>query len=395
MRLAVVTNILTPYRIPLFEALAARVSEFTVWLMATREENRQWQLGTPRFHVEVLPGMHVRPRGRMVSLHVNYGMWRALRRWNPDVVLSGGFGPANVAALAYCEWFHKPFVAWGEVTLRDEAAASKMRRLVRRAMLRRAAGALASSSEAREAFLHYGADPGRTVVSLLPIDAAGIQQAVQAHRDTDAYRLARARYRGRVLLSIGRLTAVKGYNELFTIYRRLLAEQPDITLLIVGDGPERASYERYVREQGWTNVHFVGFVQAESLPQWLALADVFVFHTLFDPFGVVLTEAMAAGVPVVSSIHAAATHDLVEEGVTGFRIDPRQALASANTILRALALTPQERSSLTQAAWIRARECDIVPAADDIVRFLESLMTAGEGERRPSAVSPSMQKAGR
>ena len=95
MNVVVVTNILTPYRVPLFEALAEQCEQFTVLLMAEREENRQWVFGELPFRTEVLPGWHVRPRGAEVSLHLNYGVVRRLRLLNPDIVLSGGFAEVH------------------------------------------------------------------------------------------------------------------------------------------------------------------------------------------------------------------------------------------------------------------------------------------------------------
>lgn len=157
MKLAVVTNILTPYRVPLFAALAEGVDDLTVLLMAKQEENRQWQIGPVPFRTEILPGWHVRPKGAEVAVHFNYGVIRRLRQLDADVVLSGGFAPAHLAAFAYCKVFKKRYVQWGEFTLRDGAQSSAVRRFLRRTVIRGADACIASSGEAREAFLHYGA----------------------------------------------------------------------------------------------------------------------------------------------------------------------------------------------------------------------------------------------
>jgi glycosyltransferase involved in cell wall biosynthesis len=169
------------------------------------------------------------------------------------------------------------------------------------------------------------------------------------------------------------LTERKGYRELFAIYEAVVKQRPDVSLLIVGDGPDRATCESYVRSQNWKHVHFLGFRQADEVVKYLALADLFVFHTLSDPFGAVLSEAMAAELPVVSSIHAAATKDLVDDGVTGFRIDPRNAERSAETLLQVLAMTSSERTALGRAAYNRVRRHDIDSTADIMVEFLKSL----------------------
>ena len=157
MKLVVVTNILTPYRVPLFARLAQQLDDCTVFLMAEREENRQWEIGSVPFRTELLPGWHLRPKGTEVSLHLNYGVVKRLRRLDPDVVLSGGFAPAHLAAFVYCKLFRKRYVQWGEFTLRDGAQSSPVRRFLRRKMISGADACVASSNEARDAFWHYGA----------------------------------------------------------------------------------------------------------------------------------------------------------------------------------------------------------------------------------------------
>lgn len=373
MNLLVLTNILTPYRVPLFEAIGKRVDRLHVFLMAEREENRDWTLGAVPFQHEVLPGFHVKLPGAEVSFHVNHGVMRALRRVNPDVILSGGFAPANLTAWLYCRRYRRQFVGWGELSLQDVANTSLLKRGLRRMMISWSDGAIASSSEGRDVFLHYGAPASRIHTALMPIDVEYFHAQAKAWRNSEWFTCERARYTSLILLSVGRLTERKGYRELFAIYEGVVKQRPDVSLLIVGDGPDRAFYESYVRSQNWKHVHFLGFRQADEVVKYLALADLFVFHTLSDPFGAVLSEAMAGELPVVSSIHAAATKDLVDDGLTGFRINPRNIERSTDTVLQVLAMTPAERVALGRAAYERVRCHGIDSTADHMVGFLKSL----------------------
>jgi glycosyltransferase involved in cell wall biosynthesis len=373
VNLAVITNILTPYRVPLFEAIGMRIDRLHVLLMAEREENRDWILGATPFQCEVLPGFHVKLPGAEVSLHVNYRVMRALRRANPDVVLSGGYGPANLTAWIYCRLHRRPFVGWGELSMQDVAKTSLLKRGLRRIMTSWSDGAIASSTDARNVFVHYGAPPSRVITSVMPIDVEYFHAGAMVCRTSYWFQAERASYPGPILLSVGRLAEGKGYRELFSIYQKIVTQRPGVWLLIVGDGPERPTYEAYVRSQNWKHVHFLGYRQADEVAKFLALADVFVFPTLLDRFGAVLSEAMAAELPVISSIHASATTDLVDDGVTGFRIDPRNAERSAETVLQVLAMTSPARAVLGLAAYDRVRRHDIDTTADHMVEFLKSL----------------------
>lgn len=390
MKLAVLTNILTPYRIPLFEAIERRVEDLTILLMAEREENRDWKLGEHRLKTVVLPGMHIRPPGYAVSVHLNYGVGRALRVLGPDVVLNGGFGFSNLAAWRYCARRRARFVGWGELTPASGGLLRPVREGLRRWLTGWSDGSVASTSEARETFLRYGAAADRTITVVMPIDVEFFHRRAAAFRGTPAYLRTRDRYPRPILLSVGQLIDRKGYQELFRMYERVLAVRPTASLLIVGDGPERQRYERMVKAKSWPHVYFTGFLQADALPSWLAIADVFVFHTLFDPFGAVLSEAMAAGLPVASSIHAAATGDLVVDGVTGFRIDPRDTEASAASVVEVLALSQEARDEMGRAAYARVRRWTFDATAETMVAFMESLLkrdrAAGRRETGHAAI---------
>lgn len=375
MKLGIVTNILAPYRIPLFEAMARQVDDFTVFLMAEREENRQWEIGPVSFKTQLLPGFHLNRKGAEASVHLNYGVVRMLRRFNPDIVMSGGFAPAHIMAYLYARASRKRYVQWGELTLLDGAKVSRGRSLLRRILIGGAAACIASSTTARETFLHYGAQDCSILTTLLPFDVSGLHRRVTLFRSSEEYRLLRRHYPGPILLAVGQLIERKGLKELFLIYARVLAERPDAYLLITGEGPLKRSLELEAQEKGWTHVHFVGHVAPDQLHRVYALGDVFVFPTRYDCFGLVLSEAMAAELPVVSSIHAAATKDLVREGETGFRCDPRDPDGAARKVLSALGLSSGRRAAMGRAAYEAVKHTDIECSADRMICFLRSLLS--------------------
>jgi glycosyltransferase involved in cell wall biosynthesis len=374
MKLAVLTNILTPYRLPLLERFAKLTKECTVFLQAEREENRAWRLPPITFRIDVLPGLHLRPSGAEVSVHLNYGVLRRLRRLNPDIVLSGGFAVANVAAYLYCKLSGKRYVQWGELTLSDGAERSLLRRSLRRLLIGGADGCIASSQTARDAFIHYGADVDAVLAATMPFEAEALHERVRRWRDTFRSSPGDSPYSRPVLLSVGQLIARKGFEELFAIYREVIKTRPAVTLLIVGDGPCREEYENLARREKWSHVMFLGHLHDDDLARCFALADLFVFPTRFDAYGLVLAEAMAAELPVLSSIYAAATRDLVDEGTTGFTIEPGKTTETSRKLLDVLAMSDEQRHALGRAAYARVRTCDTGPTADRMVRFLRTIV---------------------
>lgn len=107
------------------------------------------------------------------------------------------------------------------------------------------------------------------------------------------------------LLYVGRLEQRKGVAHLLRAFARLQRQYPALSLLIGGDGPERAALERLSAALGLSGVRFLGYVPAADLPHLFASADLFCAPATYaESFGIVLIEAMAAGLPIVAAANA-------------------------------------------------------------------------------------------
>jgi glycosyltransferase involved in cell wall biosynthesis len=390
MKVAIITTTLTPYRLPLFEAINRGVPDLRVFmLMHHSKEGREWDISDKDFHfkTDYFPGLHIPRRGSPFPITINYGVIKRLRQYNPDIVISGGgYTLANISAFIYSKLNRKKFVGWGEFTFEDGARNSWVKRLIRKVLTKYSDGSIASSSDSKDVFVHYGAKPGQVLVSVMPVNIELFQNVTKSFQATEEYQQRKNEYPGAVLITIGRLTDSKGFVELFNIYERIIASRPDTTLLIAGNGPQQQAYKKLVQDKGWDKVVFLGFLQTAELAQYVALSDIFIFPTLVDPFGAVLPEAMAAYLPAISSIHAYATRDLIVEGENGFKIDPRNSVEATEKILRVLNLTQEEKQKMGIRANEKASQFTCEKSASEIVLYLSRLM-------QPD-VMPAMNDAG-
>jgi phosphatidylinositol alpha-mannosyltransferase len=170
------------------------------------------------------------------------------------------------------------------------------------------------------------------------------------------------------ILFVGRFEERKGLIHLLKAYHRLRKRHVDARLLVIGDGPKRREYRRFVGLRGIRDVEWLGRVNDDDKVRYFASADIYVApNTGQESFGIVLLEAMAAGVPIVASdIHG--FKNVIQRNIQGFLVEPRnpRALAAA---LYALARDPDLRHEMGDAGHTRALEYSWDRVTEQIVDF--------------------------
>jgi glycosyltransferase involved in cell wall biosynthesis len=319
MRIAVVINAVTPYMRPLWARLAERSDiELLLVTETPMERDRRWQVETdlPVEHVQLdswtldLAWMSVGSgfKTRFDSyLYVSKRPLAPLRRFSPHVVVAAGGGvwssPANIAALAARRRHGWAVVPWWNTFTRER------RSLPRRAaepwvryFFRSADAWLAGGSRHARDVVRLGADPSRTVIA--PLTALGPNTPLER---TGLLVPDQPRY-----LFVGRLIERKGIDVLLAAFRRVDRGE----LWLAGDGPLRSYVES--EANGDPRIRLLGYANEESLPDLYQQADVLMVPSLFEPWGLVVHEGLAYGLPVIATDQVAAADDLVESGVNGY-----------------------------------------------------------------------------
>ena len=312
-KVVLLTNFVAPYRIPMLEAVAVRVGDLRVWVSTLMETNRPWRPEWGSLRIEAQRSMAFQHLGRHPHgytereiVHLPYDTLLRLRRERPDIVVSAEFGARTVQAALYCTASSTPLVIWATVSESSEKGRGRARRLLRRALLPRADAVLVNGCSGARYVRALGAPADRVVMvpytSALPGIAAGDSGRREARR----------------LLYVGQLIERKGIVPFIVALgrwgRRHPAEQ--VTLELVGDGPEAVRLAR-VPLPGNVTVRCSGTVVYEQITGAYARAGLFVFPTLADEWGLVVNEAMAAGLPVLGSVYSQAVEELVRDGVSG------------------------------------------------------------------------------
>lgn len=192
-----------------------------------------------------------------------------------------------------------------------------------------------------------------------------------------------------VVGTIGRLDSLrqKGIEYFLDMAARIHAVAPEARFLIVGDGPTREEYERRAAEKGLAEcVTFAGY--RKDVAACLAAMDVFVLASVFEPFGLVLAEAMAMQKPVIATC-VGGIPEVVEHGETGLLVPPRNGEALAAGVMTYLTDAPLANRH-GRAGWRRVRDrFSVERLMAEVESLYLELLTARQPalERRPSLAS--------
>lgn len=342
MKLAILDDQVTPYRIPLFERIADRVGDMLILYCSLRLKERRWRSPeTLSFPHEFLPHIAIRlrrpPYNDPRTILLNPTLFARLVVWSPDVVVGYAFSVPALTAFLYAKLFGKRYVSWSTGTLHTERFLGPGQRLLRSIIIPRANACLTPSMQGKEKYLFYGVSGDKVKVAVQSADVDWFSRRSQAARDEGAIFVDRRGIDGRCLVYVGFLSERKGVTLLLDAFASVKARLPDAKLILAGDGPQRNHLEKLARHAGLEgDVHFAGFVPQNELPAIYASGDLFVLPTLEDTFGVVLSEAAACSLPIVSSTFAGASSEYVEEGINGHIIDPRNTSEMVDAIINVL-----------------------------------------------------------
>jgi phosphatidylinositol alpha-mannosyltransferase len=174
------------------------------------------------------------------------------------------------------------------------------------------------------------------------------------------------------ILFVGRFEERKGLIHLLKAYHRLRKRHVDARLLVIGTGPKAREYRRFVGLRQIRDVEWLGRVADDDKARYFASADIFCSPaTGQESFGIVLLEAMAAGVPIVASdIHG--YKNVMQRGVQGVLVEPRNARALAAGLYR-LATDEELRNEMGEAGRLRAPDYSWERVTERIVDYYQEV----------------------
>jgi len=356
-RLVIVSEIIAPYRIPAFNALAQHddIEPHVVFLSETDPALRHWRIYKDeiRFSYEVLPSW--RRRMGKFNLLLNWGLARALRRAHPEAILCGGYSYiSSWTAAFWAQCRGVPLLLWSESTIHDLRARHGTVEFLKSRFLDRCDGFVVPGKSSFVYLKNLGVSEPKIFTAPNAVDIDFFSRAAQISKNGwDTRR--KLGLPDRYFVYVGRMVTAKGIFELLEAYAKLDDElRSQIALVFVGDGAAKNELMKRASHIRPGVVHCVGFMHREELAAFYGLAEAVILPTYSDTWGLVINEAMACGLPVISSSVAGCAADLVQEAWNGFIVPPRD-VPGLSAAMNSLAKRPELREQMSARSAQRIR----------------------------------------
>lgn len=303
-KVAFVTIVPSPYQRDIFGALAVRDEiDLSVYYLESAAPDSPWPEKELRPFEKILPGFWF-PFGN-VRAHVN---WPLPHLAGKDFVVLSSFTSLTGQLLMRYRLRGQRWLFWGE-RMRQQAGAKQLIQTQLAAPIGKAAGIVsigrAAENDYRRRFPHTQHFCIPYHCELAPF------LAIQSHPNTR---------RPITFFFCGQMIERKGVDVLLLAFDRLIRNGIDARLLLVGREAELPRFMSLVSPATQTKVSYEGFQAPEHLPFYFGQADVFVLPSRHDGWGVVVNQALATGVPVITSDAVGAGLDFVENGTNGVRV---------------------------------------------------------------------------
>ncbi|SCW72475.1 Glycosyltransferase involved in cell wall bisynthesis [Sphingobium faniae] len=195
------------------------------------------------------------------------------------------------------------------------------------------------------------------------------------------------RMAGKRIVAVGRLVPQKGFDLLLDAFAHVSDRIPGWSLVIWGEGPERARLEAQRDALGLNErVAMPGVTREHG--GWLREADIFVLSSRFEGWGIVIGEAMAAGIPTIAFDCCWGPGEMIDDGTSGLLV-PDGAVPALGEAMAALCADPARRAQLSQGARIASKRFTI----DAILRQWEDVVAEALALERPAARKLTMAAA--
>lgn len=325
MKVLFITNLPSPYRIDFFNEFG-KYCDLTVLYErhSALDRNENWKGDAANNYSEKY--VDLKPIGTDSS--IGFGLVNEIKVRSFDfLIISGYASPAVVMAIVYCRIKNLPYYVESDGGFNKKDKFPKS--IIKRYLLRKATGHFISCDEYKKYLMQLGIDESR--LYKYPFTSLKEEDIVSEPISSVVKQQIRSKLNiteKRVVLAVGQFIQRKGFDVLINAAKDLPAYAG---IYIVGGNPT----DEYIAMQAklkLNNIHYMGFKSKEELKEYYQASDIFVLPTRKDIWGLVVNEAMANGLPVITTNKCIAGLELINNGKNGFIVEADNIIQLSNCI---------------------------------------------------------------
>lgn len=352
----------TSYLMPLWREIKAHASVETRIVFLEENLTQPWNLDLQDNPcIEILRGNRMAKLMRLLQL---------IGQRDVELIDLAGWGhPLLLAALLFAGMRRIPVTIESDTQFDTTTAAWRraLKRLILPVLFRIPERFFPAGIRQADYFMRYGVSQDRVRIAQMTVDVRSIMAQVDLCRE-------KRESTGNTpvtFLYVGRLEAYKGIQDLLDAFADLTRQGEECHLVIVGDGGMREVVKSAACSH--RTIEYLGRLSGESLMQAYSQADVFVLPSHFEPWGLVVNEAMAAGLPVIATDRVGCVDDLVHEGRNGCIVpcsNPARLAGAMHIFIRQpeIMVAMGQASRQMISSWTIEDEARILMAAWDEVK---------------------------
>ena len=322
LKVAVIHNTIAPYRHPLFEGLS-KSTDLIVYYCSVKHSSCEWDLWPRKYNYKykVLPGISIKILTE--ELRFNPSMLKEILKSRPNIIIIGGYtSPTAWFTFAIAKLLKIHVIYWTEGIKEPQSVLGILTRPLRILFVKETDAIVVPGRLSRSYVISFGIDAEKIFIAPNAIDNDLFIELSRKYQSSKENLKSQIGLNGKVvILCVAQLIRRKGIEYLLHAYGKLEQEYNDIALVLIGSGP----LELYIKDLA-TSLHLKFFkiihsgLSLKELIRFYSIADIFVLPTLEDVWGFVVNEAMACGLPVVSTQASQAAIELIHSGENGYII---------------------------------------------------------------------------
>lgn len=343
MKVAIITNHPSPYRIPLYEKLAGKV-DLTVYFTLINEDDKLWEIKfSDKFKYKILKSYNLKLKIHdVLNYHFNPSIINELIKNDYDIVVVGGYSSLTTQIAIFIAKLRRiPLIMWSGTTHSETSMVKNFFMPIIKFLVNRADGFIVYGTRAKNYLTSLGISPHKIFIATNVGNVDFFMSENEKLKGCEEELKKKFQISSKInILFVGRLIPIKGLKYLLDAFIKLKKDKKDVGIIILGDGPLKDKFlNKYGEEE---NIYFKGFIQPEYLPLYYKVANVYARPSSNEPFSIAISEAMASKLPIITTDKDGASDDIVIDGYNGYVVKEK----SSDEVYKALKKLIQDENWL-------------------------------------------------